>query len=220
MAQPGPRGRRPRHRGYRLVHRRHAGHAHDRSRSARRWRAFALVFGPADYFALMVFGLMFAVVLARGSLLKAVAMILAGILLVHRRHRPGDGPGAADLRPAGAVRRHRVRGARHGRVRLRRDRPHAGGCRAAHGQGRPDRPPAAVAGHGKSRSPPILRGTVIGAFLGLLPGNGAVLGPSRPMRRRSGSPKTPRVSAKARSRAWPDRNRPIMPARRPRSCRC
>src|SRR4051794_18788177 len=41
----------------------------------------ALVFGPAEYFALMVMGLVFAVVLARGSLLKAVAMILVGVLL-------------------------------------------------------------------------------------------------------------------------------------------
>src|SRR6476660_99350 len=41
----------------------------------------ALVFGPAEYFALMVMGLVFAVVLARGSLLKAIAMILGGLLL-------------------------------------------------------------------------------------------------------------------------------------------
>ncbi len=41
----------------------------------------ALLFGPADYFALMVLGLMFAVVLARGSVPKAIAMILFGILL-------------------------------------------------------------------------------------------------------------------------------------------
>src|SRR5581483_5624644 len=41
----------------------------------------ALLFGPADYFALMVLGLMFAVVLARGSVLKAIAVILVGILL-------------------------------------------------------------------------------------------------------------------------------------------
>src|SRR3954454_11253902 len=41
----------------------------------------ALVFGPAEYFALMVMGLVFAVVLARGSILKAVAMILVGVLL-------------------------------------------------------------------------------------------------------------------------------------------
>src|SRR5499426_43986 len=41
----------------------------------------ALLFGPADYFALMVLGLMFAVVLARGSVVKAIAIILVGILL-------------------------------------------------------------------------------------------------------------------------------------------
>src|ERR1051325_7886392 len=40
----------------------------------------ALLFGPADYFSLMVLGLMFAVVLARGSVPKALAMILVGIL--------------------------------------------------------------------------------------------------------------------------------------------
>ena len=43
--------------------------------------AMALLFGPADYFALMVLGLMFAVVLARGSVPKAIAVILVGILL-------------------------------------------------------------------------------------------------------------------------------------------
>ena len=41
----------------------------------------ALVFGPAEYFSLMVMGLIFAVVLARGSILKAITMILLGILL-------------------------------------------------------------------------------------------------------------------------------------------
>ena len=41
----------------------------------------ALVFGPAEYFSLMVMGLVFAVVLARGSILKAITMILLGILL-------------------------------------------------------------------------------------------------------------------------------------------
>jgi putative tricarboxylic transport membrane protein len=41
----------------------------------------ALLFGPAEYFALMVLGLIFAVVLAKGSVLKAVAMILVGLLL-------------------------------------------------------------------------------------------------------------------------------------------
>jgi putative tricarboxylic transport membrane protein len=41
----------------------------------------ALWFGPAEYFSLMVLGLMFAVVLAHGSVLKAIAMILTGLLL-------------------------------------------------------------------------------------------------------------------------------------------
>jgi putative tricarboxylic transport membrane protein len=41
----------------------------------------ALKFGPAEYFSLMVFGLIAAVVLARGSVVKAIAMVCFGILL-------------------------------------------------------------------------------------------------------------------------------------------
>lgn len=43
--------------------------------------AFALTFGPAEYFSLMLLGLVAAVVLAQGDLLKAVAMTLLGLLL-------------------------------------------------------------------------------------------------------------------------------------------
>jgi putative tricarboxylic transport membrane protein len=43
--------------------------------------SLALLFGPAEYFSLMVLGLIFAVVLAKGSIVKAIAMILAGLLL-------------------------------------------------------------------------------------------------------------------------------------------
>src|SRR6188474_834999 len=43
--------------------------------------AIALKFGPAEYFSLMVLGLIFAVVLAKGSLIKALGMILAGLLM-------------------------------------------------------------------------------------------------------------------------------------------
>jgi putative tricarboxylic transport membrane protein len=42
---------------------------------------FALKFGPAEYFSLMVLGLVAATVLAHGSLLKAIAMVLLGLLL-------------------------------------------------------------------------------------------------------------------------------------------
>jgi TctA family transporter len=53
----------------------------------------ALLFGPAEYFALMVMGLVFAVVLARGSILKAIGHRRRATA-VDRRHRPGDGRGA------------------------------------------------------------------------------------------------------------------------------
>jgi TctA family transporter len=41
----------------------------------------AIKFGPPEYFSLMVFGLIAAVVLARGSVIKAIAMVCFGILL-------------------------------------------------------------------------------------------------------------------------------------------
>ena len=43
--------------------------------------ALAFKFGAAEYFSLMVLGLVAAVVLAQGSLVKAVAMIVLGVLL-------------------------------------------------------------------------------------------------------------------------------------------
>ncbi|MGH8741602.1 MAG: tripartite tricarboxylate transporter permease [Burkholderiales bacterium] len=41
----------------------------------------ALKFGPSEYFSLMVFGLIAATVLAHGSLIKAIAMVVLGLLL-------------------------------------------------------------------------------------------------------------------------------------------
>ena len=41
----------------------------------------ALKFGPSEYFSLMVLGLIAAVVLAHGSLIKAIAMVILGLLL-------------------------------------------------------------------------------------------------------------------------------------------
>ena len=52
--------------------------------------SLALLFGPAEYFSLMVLGLCFAVVLARGSILKALAMVMLGLLLVDGRLRHRD----------------------------------------------------------------------------------------------------------------------------------
>ncbi len=41
----------------------------------------ALKFGPADYFSLMILGLIASVVLAQGSLLHAIGMVVLGLLL-------------------------------------------------------------------------------------------------------------------------------------------
>jgi len=43
--------------------------------------ALALKFGPAEYFSLMTLGLIGSVVLAHGSLVKAIAMVVLGLLL-------------------------------------------------------------------------------------------------------------------------------------------
>jgi putative tricarboxylic transport membrane protein len=81
----------------------------------------AFKFGPAEYFSLMVLGLIGAVVLASGSLLKAIAMILLGLLLGPDQHRRHLRRAALQLRHPGTHRRHRLRRHRDGRVRLRRD---------------------------------------------------------------------------------------------------
>lgn len=80
----------------------------------------AFEFGPAEYFSLMVLGLVGAVVLANGSLLKAVCMIFVGLIL---------GLVGSDIN-SGALRyvrrrradgRHRLRGDLDGHLRLRGD---------------------------------------------------------------------------------------------------
>src|SRR3974390_3211548 len=43
--------------------------------------SLALLFGPAEYFSVMVVGLIFAVVLSKGSGPKAVTMVLAGLMM-------------------------------------------------------------------------------------------------------------------------------------------
>jgi putative tricarboxylic transport membrane protein len=138
---------------------------------------FALLFGPADYFALMVFGLMFAVVLARGSLWKAVAMILAGVLLstVGTDLETGQARltfGQAELSDGldFAVLAMGVFGFAEILRTLEEHQPRV--IRTA-----PIGRLLPGAEDLKRAAAPILRGTFIGAFLGLLPGNGAVLGP-------------------------------------------
>jgi putative tricarboxylic transport membrane protein len=137
----------------------------------------ALLFGPTEYFSLMVMGLVFAVVLAHGSILKAVAMILVGILLstVGTDLETGEErmtfglPFLADGIDFAVL----AMGI-FGIAEILRNLDHTETrdvVRQAIGRLLPSKDDF------RQAAAPIARGTVIGAILGILPGNGAVLGP-------------------------------------------
>ena len=137
----------------------------------------ALAFGPAEYFSLMVLGLIFAVVLAKGSVLKAIAMIVFGLLLsmvgsdietgasrmAFNIPELADGLGFAtlamglfgfaeiirNLDAGGESDRQLVQQKVTGLMPTKKDL--------------------------KDSAPAILRGTVLGSILGILPGGGAVI---------------------------------------------
>ncbi|MBD2749613.1 tripartite tricarboxylate transporter permease [Microvirga sp. BT688] len=137
----------------------------------------ALIFGPTEYFSLMVMGLVFAVVLARGSILKAIAMILVGVLLstVGTDLETGEErmtfglPFLADGIDFAVL----AMGI-FGIAEIMRNLDHTETrdvVRQAIGRLLPNRDDF------RQSYKPVLRGTLIGATLGILPGNGAVLGP-------------------------------------------
>ena len=137
----------------------------------------ALLFGPAEYFSLMVMGLVFAVVLARGSVPKAMGMILVGVLLstVGTDLDTGEDRMTFGYLPLAdgidfAVLAMGIFGfaevLRNLEATETRDV-----VRQAIGRVLP-----ALADLRRSVLP-VLRGTLVGAGLGILPGNGAVLGP-------------------------------------------
>src|SRR5215468_8139497 len=117
----------------------------------------ALAFGPAEYFSLMVLGLIFAVVLAKGSVLKAIAMIVLGLLLSMVGSDIETGAmgvfGFAEIirnLDAGAeMSRDLVQQKITGLMPTKKDLIDS--------------------------TPAILRGTVLGSILGILPGGGAVI---------------------------------------------
>src|ERR671917_571048 len=137
----------------------------------------ALIFGPAEYFSLMVMGLVFAVVLARGSILKAIIMILMGVLLstvgtdleTGQERMTFGSPFLADGIDFAVL----AMGL-FGIAEVMRNLDHTETrdvVRQAIGRLLPNRDDF------KQSYKPVLRGTFIGAALGILPGNGAVLAP-------------------------------------------
>ena len=136
---------------------------------------FALKFGPSEYFSLMVLGLVAATVLAHGSLLKAIAMVLLGLLLglIGTDVNSGvlrftfDIPELADgigftvvamgmFGIAEIIANLELKGAREVFTgKLKRLLP--------------------TKEDFKRSWAPVLRGTALGSFLGILPGGGALL---------------------------------------------
>lgn len=137
----------------------------------------ALLFGPAEYFSLMVMGLCFAVVLARGSILKAFCMIMLGLLLstIGTDLETGQERMTFGFPPLSdgidfAVLAMGVFG--FAEVLRNLENPETRDVvRAKIGRLMPDWNDI------KQSFLPVVRGTAIGGILGILPGNGAVLGP-------------------------------------------
>jgi TctA family transporter len=135
----------------------------------------ALKFGPADYCSLMIFGLVTAVILASGSVVKAIGMILIGILLGtvgidvntsvarYTFHIPqfGDGIDFAVIAMG-------VFGIGETIANLTRSGEERGYVRDYKGL-MPTRRDF------RAFLPPALRGTLLGSALGILPGGGPVL---------------------------------------------
>ncbi len=137
----------------------------------------ALLFGPAEYFGLMLLGLTLAVVLARGSVLKAVIMIVFGVLLatVGTDLETGEDRLTLGLDSLSdgidfAVLAMGVFGIAE--VMRNLDAPETRDVvRASIGRLLPSWADL------RRCAGPMLRGTGLGAALGILPGNGAVLAP-------------------------------------------
>jgi TctA family transporter len=136
----------------------------------------ALKFGPQEYFSLMTLGLVASIVLAHGSLLKAIGMILLGLLLGlmgtdvnsgMQRFTFGlpelaDGIGfvivAMGMFGLGEI----IRNLEHESTRTAIIKRVTGLMPTKEDL--------------KRMIAPILRGTALGSLLGILPGNGALLG--------------------------------------------
>lgn len=136
----------------------------------------ALKFGPADYFSFMALGLIVAVVLARGTLLHAVGMVLLGLLLglIGTDVNSGIARYTFDTpRLADGISFVVIAMGMFGLGEIVRNLEHENGRSVAVKK---------ITGLLPTKEDwkrlflPILRGTAIGSSLGILPGSGSILG--------------------------------------------
>ncbi|MDR3212434.1 MAG: tripartite tricarboxylate transporter permease [Azoarcus sp.] len=136
---------------------------------------FALKFGPAEYFSLMLLGLVAAVVLAQGDVFKAVAMVILGLVLGLVGVDVNSGLerftfGLPEL--ADGINFVVLSMGLFGIAEIIANLEHSGARDVfAHKIGKlwPNRQDMRQAWK------PVLRGTALGSILGILPGGGAVL---------------------------------------------
>lgn len=135
----------------------------------------ALQFGPAEYFSLMLCGLVAAIVLARGSIVKAIAMVVLGLLF-----------GLAGSDVNSGIRRFTFgfQGLADGIEFVALSMAVYGVAEVAINLERKEEDVAVAGSVGsvlpsmadiRYCTPSILRGTVLGSILGVLPGGGALL---------------------------------------------
>ena len=137
----------------------------------------ALLFGPAEYFGLMVLGLGLAIVLARGSVLKACIMVVFGLLLATVGQDLETGQdrltlGFADL--ADGIDFAVLAMGVFGIAEILRNLESPEARNVVHGTIGRLLPSWADL---RRSFGPIVRATGLGSALGILPGNGAVLAP-------------------------------------------
>jgi putative tricarboxylic transport membrane protein len=136
----------------------------------------SLSFGAPEYFSLMVLGLVGSVVLARGSLIKAFAMVILGLIIGLVGTDVNSGArrfvfGFGEL--AGGVSLVAVAMGMFGLAEIIQNlQNQAGGTSALFARVTSLMPSRADL---RAMIPPILRGTALGSVLGVLPGGGALL---------------------------------------------
>ena len=182
--------------------------------------ALALLFGPAEYFSLMVLGLIFAVVLAKGSVLNAIAMIVSGLLLSMVGSVSNTGA-AHDLRHHRVVGRHCFANGAMGMFGF------AGSSAISKSRPKPQDPRRQDHRLDADPEGPVLisgvrsgDGTILGSLLGILPVGGAVVASFAAIRSKRGCRSIRNALATAPSRVSPPLRAPTMRPPRPHSFRC
>lgn len=180
----------------------------------------AQAFGPADYCALMILGLVCAVVLASGSVLKAITMIFLGLLLstIGTDLETGEQRMTFGLLPlADGIEFVTLAMGVFGFAEILRNLEQEQSRDIVEQKITNLMPTKADM---KEAAPAIARGTLLGSILGILPGGGAVLAAFGAYTLEKKISKKPQEFGKGAICGVAGPEAPTTPPHRPRSFRC